>query len=437
MKRKAMNKLIEWKNKQNRKPLLLYGARQVGKTYLVKEFGKLFDDMIYVNFETNEIINSIINENIEPNNIIKQLEIFFNKKITENTLIFFDEIQQNPRALTSLKYFCEDAPNYYVIGAGSLLGVHIKRENYSFPVGKVDILNIYPLDFEEFLMATNNDLLIEEIKKGYATNTKLSKILHEKALDLYSDYLAIGGMPEVVVEYTKSNSLIDAIDIQTKILESYKNDITKYTSYQDANKILSAFESIPNQLAKDNKKFQYKLIQKGGTSTIFGYAIDWLVNSGICNKCYKTNIGIPLKMYEQLDSFKLYMNDVGLLTNLSKFPLYLIKNQEIGNELMIGMLTENYVASCFKYNNLNLNYWQNDYQSEIDFVLQSKKGSIIPVEVKTSNHVKSRSLTNYINEYNPKYAIRISSKNFGFKNNIKSVPLYAVFCINLDIGDEI
>ena len=437
MKRKVMDELIAWKNNKNRKPLLLYGARQVGKTYLVKEFGKSFDDMIYVNFETNEIINSIINENIEPNNIIKQLEIFFNKKITENTLIFFDEIQQNPRALTSLKYFCEDAPNYYVIGAGSLLGVHIKRENYSFPVGKVDILNIYPLDFEEFLMATNNDLLIEEIKKGYATNTKLSKILHEKSLDLYSDYLAIGGMPEVVVEYTKSNSLIDAIDIQTKILESYKNDITKYTSYQDANKILSAFESIPNQLAKDNKKFQYKLIQKGGTSTIFGYAIDWLVNSGICNKCYKTNIGIPLKMYEQLDSFKLYMNDVGLLTNLSKFPLYLIKNQEIGNELMIGMLTENYVASCFKYNNLNLNYWQNDYQSEIDFVLQSKKGSIIPVEVKTSNHVKSRSLTNYINEYNPKYAIRISSKNFGFKNNIKSVPLYAVFCINLDIGDEI
>ena len=356
MKRKAMNKLIEWKNKQNRKPLLLYGARQVGKTYLVKEFGKLFDDMIYVNFETNEIINSIINENIEPNNIIKQLEIFFNKKITENTLIFFDEIQQNPRALTSLKYFCEDASNYYVIGAGSLLGVHIKRENYSFPVGKVDILNIYPLDFEEFLMATNNDLLIEEIKKSYTTNTKLSKLLHEKSLDLYSDYLAIGGMPEVVFEYTKSNSLINAIDIQTKILESYKNDITKYTTYQDANKILAAFESIPAQLAKDNKKFQYKLIQKGGTSTIFGYAIDWLVNSGVANKCYKTNIGVPLKMYEQLDSFKLYMNDVGLLTNLSKFPLYLIKNQEIGNELMIGMLTKNYVASCFKYNDLNLKY---------------------------------------------------------------------------------
>ena len=437
MKRKAMDKLIAWKNNKSRKPLLLYGARQVGKTYLVKEFGKLFDDMIYVNFETNEIINNIINENIEPKNIIKQLEIFFNKKITENTLIFFDEIQQNPRALTSLKYFCEDASNYYVIGAGSLLGVHINRENYSFPVGKVDILNIYPLDFEEFLTATNNDLLIEEIKKSYITNTKLSKLLHEKAYDLYSDYLAIGGMPEVVFEYTKSNSLIDAIDIQTKILESYKNDITKYTSYQDANKILSAFESIPNQLAKDNKKFQYKLIQKGGTSSKFGYAIDWLVNSGVCNKCYKTSIGVPLKMYEQLDSFKLYMNDVGLLTNLSKFPLYLIKNQEIGNELMIGMLTENYVASCFKYNDLNLNYWQNDYQSEIDFVLQSKKGNIIPVEVKTSNHVKSRSLTNYINEYNPKYAIRISSKNFGFKNNIKSVPLYAVFCINLDIGDEI
>lgn len=438
MKRKAMDKLIAWKNKKNRKPLLLYGARQVGKTYLVKEFGKSFSDMIYVNFETNEIINSVINENIEPKNIIKQLEIFFNKKITTDTLIFFDEIQQNPRALTSLKYFCEDEPSYYIIGAGSLLGVHINRENYSFPVGKVDILNIYPMDFEEFLIATSNDLLVEEIKKSYTTNNKLPKLLHEKALELYSDYLAIGGMPEVVFEYIKSNSLIDTIDIQTKILESYKNDITKYTNYQDANKILSAFESIPNQLAKDNKKFQYKLIQKGGTSTIFGYAIDWLVNAGIVNKCYKTSIGVPLKMYEQLDSFKLYMNDVGLLTNLSRFPLYLIKNQEIGNELMIGMLTENYVASCFKYNELNLNYWQNEYQSEIDFIIQTDKGNIIPVEVKTSNHVKSRSLTNYINEYNPKYAIRISSKNFGFKNNIKSVPLYAVFCINnLDIGDEL
>ena len=434
MKRKAMEQLIAWKNKENRKPLLIYGARQVGKTYLVKEFGKYFDDIIYVNFETNEIINNIINENINPQNIIKQLEIFFNKKITENTLIFFDEIQQNPRALTSLKYFCEDAPNYYIIGAGSLLGVHINREHYSFPVGKVDILNIYPLDFEEFLMATNNDLLIEEIKKSYFNNIQLSKLLHEKAYDLYSDYLAIGGMPEVVLEYTKSNSLIDAIDIQTKILESYKNDITKYTNYQDANKIAATFESIPNQLAKDNKKFQYKLIQKGGTSTIFGYAIDWLVNAGIANKCYKTNIGVPLKMYEQLDSFKLYMNDVGLLTNLSKFPLYLIKNQDAVNEVMIGMLTENYVASCFKYNGLNLNYWQNDYSSEIDFVLQTSKGDVIPVEVKTSVHVKSRSLTNYINEYHPKYAIRISSKNFGFKNNIKSVPLYAVFCIK---GDEL
>ena len=179
------------------------------------------------------------------------------------------------------------------------------------------------------------------------------------------------------------------------------------------------------------------MIQKGGTSTIFGDSINWLVNAGIVNECVKTKIGVPLKMYEELDSFKLYMNDTGLLTNLSSFPIYLIKNRDAVNESMIGMLTENYVACTFKYNGLNLNYWKNDYDSELDFILQSDKGLIIPVEVKSGEHTKSRSLNNYIQEYNPKYAIRISGKNFGFKNNIKSVPLYAAFCINKYNLDEI
>ena len=432
MYRYAMNDLILWKNKKNRKPLLLYGARQVGKTYLVKEFGeKHFKDVIYVNFETNDIVGKIIDENIDPFNIIKNLEIVFGKKIDkDNTLIFFDEIQRNTRALTSLKYFCENAPEYYVIGAGSLLGVHINKKEFSFPVGKVDFLTIYPLSFKEFLYNTNNNLLIDKIQNCFDTNKPIDNAMHEKALELYYDYLCIGGMPEVVREYISTSSIIGAIDYQKNILESYKNDITKYSETNDAPKIISTFDSIPVQLAKENKKFQYKLIQKGGTSTIFGDSINWLVNAGIVNKCVKTKIGVPLKMYEELDSFKLYMNDVGLLTNLSQFPIYLIKNREAVNETMIGMLTENYVASSFKYNNLNLNYWRSDYDSEIDFVLQSEKGLIIPVEVKTSIHTKSRSLNVYMNEFNPSYAVRISSKNFGFKNNIKSVPLYATFCID-------
>lgn len=435
MERKAMQDLLTWKNKKNRKPLLLYGARQVGKTYLVKEFGeKYFKDVIYVNFETNNIVSNIISEDINPMNIIKNLEIIFNKKIDkENTLIFFDEIQKNTKALTSLKYFREEAPEYYVIGAGSLLGVHINKKDFSFPVGQVDFLTIYPLSFEEFLLNTNNELLLNNIVECFKNDSSLSSVLHEKAMNLYYDYITIGGMPEVVREYINSNSTISAIDYQKSIIESYKNDIIKYCfDTNNANKIIATFDSIPVQLAKDNKKFQYKLIQKGGTSTIFGESINWLCNAGIVNKCIKTKIGIPLKMYEELDSFKLYMNDVGLLTNLSEFPLYLIQNREAASGIMLGMLTENYVASSLKYNDLNLNYWENKGISEIDFVLQSLKGDIIPLEVKTSTHTKSRSLNSYIKEHNPKYAIRVSAKNFGFKDGIKSVPLYAVFCIKKD-----
>lgn len=251
-------------------------------------------------------------------------------------------------------------------------------------------------------------------------------LIHKKALDLYYD----GGMPEVVKEYINTNFIINAIDYQRNIIDSYKNDITKYSGPSNAPKIIATFDSIPVQLAKDNKKFQYKLVQKGGTSVVFGDSIDFLVNAGIVNKCVKTKIGIPLKMYEEIEFFKLYMNDVGLLTNLSEFPIYLIKNREAVNEKMIGMLTENYVSSSLKYNNLNLNYWKNYFESEIDFILQSENGLIIPFEVKTSNHTKSRSLNNYMKEFKPKYAIRVLMKNFGFKNNIKSISLYAVFCIN-------
>lgn len=442
MERNAMKDLIEWKNKKNRKPLLLYGARQVGKTYLIKEFGnKYFEDIIYINFETNSIVSKLIDDDITPEQIIKNLEIAFNKKINkEETLIFFDEIQKNTKALTSLKYFCEEAPEYYVIGAGSLLGVHINQKDFSFPVGKVDFMTIFPMSFDEFLINTNNDFLRNKIIECYQTNDPMPSVLHKKAIELYYDYVTIGGMPEVVQEFINSNSTINAIDYQKNIIESYKNDITKYCyETNDANKIIATFDSIPVQLAKDNKKFQYKLVQKGGTSSIFGESINWLVNAGIVNKCVKTKIGVPLKMYEELDAFKLYMNDVGLLTNLSEFPIYLIKNREAVNETMIGMLTENYVACSLKYNGLNLNYWKNEYDSELDFILQSEKGLIIPLEVKTSTHVKARSLKNYINEINPKYSIRVSSKNFGLKNGIKSVPLYAVFCItkkSLDIIDE-
>ena len=437
--RKAMEDLIAWKNQKRRKPLLIYGARQVGKTYLIKEFGKNnYENVIYVDFEQNSLVNNMINEDITPEYIISNLEMIFEQKIDKDkTLIIFDEIQKNSRALTSLKYFCDDAPEYHIIAAGSLLGVFLAEKDYSFPVGKVDFLTIYPMSFDEFLINTNNKLLKDKIIECFNNNKELDKVLHEKALGLYYNYLILGGMPEVVQEYINSNSIISAVGYQASIINAYKSDIMKYVNdSRESNKILATFNSIPAQLAKDNKKFQYKLIQKGGSSTIFGESVDWLVNSAIVNKCIKSKVGVPLKMYEEMDSFKLYMNDVGLLVNLSEFPIYLIRNREAVNESMLGMLTENYVASSLKYNGFSLHYWKNEWDSEIDFIVQSQNGLIIPIEVKTSTHTKSRSLNNYNKEYNPKYAIRISEKNFGFINNIKSIPLYATFCItseNLDI----
>ena len=440
MERKVMKNLLDWKKSKKRKPLLIYGARQVGKTYIVKEFGtQQYENMIYVNFEKNKIVSKMIDEDIKPEEIIKNLEIAFNQRIEkEKTLIFFDEIQENSRALTSLKYFCEEANDYHIIGAGSLLGVHVKKKNFSFPVGKVDFLPVYPLSFDEFLLNTNNEMLLQEIKECYRDNKKIAEINHEKAMKLYRDYLVLGGMPEVVQEYIDSNSLISAIDNQSDIIESYRSDMTKYSEEDTGNKIVATYNSIPIQLAKENKKFQYKIIQKGGTSTIFGDSIAWIVNAGIATKCEKLpeKVGVPLEMYKEIESFKLYMNDVGLLTNMSNFPLYLIQNQETVNEMMIGMLTENYVASSLKYNSINLYYWKNNGECEVDFVVQSENGLIIPIEVKSSKNTKSKSLNMYIQTNKPKYSIRISSKNFGYVNNIKSVPLYATFCITNKSLDE-
>ena len=440
MERKVMKDLLEWKKSKKRKPLLIYGARQVGKTYIVKEFGtEQYENMIYVNFEKNKIVSNMIDEDIRPEEIIKNLEIAFNQRIEkEKTLIFFDEIQENTRALTSLKYFCEEANEYHIIGAGSLLGVHVKKKNYSFPVGKVDFLTVYPLSFEEFLINTNNEILLQEIKECYRENRKIAQINHEKALKLYRDYLVLGGMPEVVQEYINSNSLISAIENQSDIVESYRSDMTKYSDEEDRNRIISTYNSIPIQLAKENKKFQYKVIQKGGTQTIFGTSIDWIVNAGIAVKCEKIpeKVGVPLEMYKEIDSFKLYMNDIGLLTNMSNFPLYLIQNQEAANEIMIGMLTENLVATSLRYNEFNLYYWRNNGECEVDFIVQSENGLIIPIEVKSSTNTRSKSLNMYIQTNKPKYSIRLSTKNFGFVNNIKSVPLYASFCITKKSLDE-
>lgn len=430
MKREIISELLKWKISNNRKPLIIHGARQVGKTYIVKQFGKEnYDNLIYINFETNQELSLQISESIDAKYIINKLELFYGEKILpEKTLIFFDEIQANERALTSLKYFYEQAPEYHVIAAGSLLGIAINRKNYSFPVGKVQMINMYPLSFKEFLVAIGRENLIEKIQEHFYSNKRMDKDIHELCLKLYRTYLVVGGMPEVVQMYLEEQKIISTIDVQAEILQSYERDMTKYADNSLSNRIISAFDSIPVQLAKDNSKFQYKVISKGGTSSIFGEAILWLKNSGIVNQVYKATAELPLEMHKDLTSFKLYMSDVGLFVNKARYPLYQVDLSSQPTMISMGPLTEHYVANELKVKGFETYYWESDGKAELDFLIQ-KDIDIIPIEVKSNLHTKARSLDLYMKKYNPKYSIRISEKNFGFENGIKSVPLYAVFCI--------
>ena len=374
MKREIIKDLLKWKESSNRKPLIVHGARQVGKTYIIKKFGKEnYNNLIYVNFETNQEFSSQISEHIDAKYIINKLELFYGEKILPGkTLIFFDEIQANERALTALKYFYEDAPEYHVIAAGSLLGVAINRENYSFPVGKVQMLNMYPLSFKEFLIAVGREDLIEVIQKHFENDERMDKTIHELCLKLYRTYLVVGGMPEVVETYLTEGKTISAIDVQAEILESYVRDMTKYADNSLSNRIISAFDSIPVQLAKDNPKFQYKVIAKGGTSSIFGEAIMWLKNSGIVNQVYKTTAELPLEMHKDLSSFKLYMSDVGLFVNKARYPLYQVDLSQQPVMIAMGPLTENYVANELRVKGYDLYYWESDGKAELDFMIQKE-----------------------------------------------------------------
>jgi len=435
LKRIITHELIKWKNKKGRMPLLLHGARQVGKTHIIREFGKEhYKNTAYVNLETDPIASSWFDDNIEPMRIVMLMEAHIKARIVpEDTLIIFDEVQSCERALTSLKYFNENAPQYHIAAAGSLLGVAIKREKYSFPVGNVDSKTLYPFTFEEFLWSQGEDILAEEIKAGYETSTALHPSLHKRASELYKIYLIVGGMPASILEYTNTDSLVTVPGVQNKIINDYIADMAKYASAGETIKIRAAFNSVPAQLAKENRKFQYKVIQKGGSSTIFGEAIDWLETAKVVNKCYNlTTPEIPLNVYKDFTNFKLYMSDTGLLTMTSRTPQEIILNLGEADNRFLGAIAENYVAQHFAAREKSLFYWKSDSknggQAEIDFVLQDG-ANVIPVEVKAGERVVSRSLSVFKTKYDPPYSIRISGRNFGFENEIKSVPLYAAFCI--------
>jgi hypothetical protein len=431
MDRKIMNYFKNWKDNPHRKPLILQGARQVGKTYSILEFGRnCYENVVYFNFETNPKLSETFEENIAPDYLIPILSHISGQTIVkEKTLIVFDEVQLCERALTSLKYFCEDAPEYHIIVAGSLLGVAVNREKFSFPVGKVDLKTLYPMDIEEFMLALGEDELVEQIKKCFDEDKAMPSALHDAAMGLYRQYLVVGGMPECVLQYVGTKDYILVRHTQETLLASYLNDMSKYNNLNEIKKTRLTYDNITVQLSKKNTRFQYKLIKKGGRAAEFENAIEWLCLSGIASQVYKVEqIKKPLENYRDIDSFKIYVSDTGLLC--AKKDLHASDILYMSDELddFKGGMAENYVNIQLLINEYKTYYWESERGAEVDFIIQ-REGKLIPVEVKSADNTRAKSLKMYMDTYKPEYAIKLSAKNFAFEDGKKIVPLYAAFCI--------
>lgn len=426
MKRFAMHTLISWKNDPQRKPLLIRGARQVGKTWLIREFGKNeYGQTVYINFESAKTLQSVFKEDYSIERIIKVLEINSGMKIVPgNTLIVFDEIQEAPGGITSLKYFAEDAPEYHLIAAGSLLGVATHKHT-SFPVGKVAFLDLLPMSFEEYLLATGNTPLLELIETH---EWAMMKTFREKFIHLLRQYYYTGGMPEAVLSYSKHNDFQEVREIQKRILLAYEQDISKHAPPEIVPRIRMIWNSIPAQLARENKKFIYGAVKTGSRAKDYELALEWLVDCGLVDKIYRVSKpGIPLKAYEDLSAFKLFIHDVGLLSAMSDLDVRtLIEGNAIFSEFK-GALTEQYVLQQLKTKKeIVINYWSAERASaEIDFLIQHE-GRIIPLEVKAEENLKAKSLKSYYQKFSPPVSIRTSMSDFRNEGWLTNLPLYAI-----------
>lgn len=435
MYRKIYEKLLEWKNSDDKKPLMLLGARQVGKTYIIEEFCKNeFSKFKKINlFQDKQIISLYQDATLssdEKYNYLKTL-LEFDLDMSD-TILFIDEIQECEELISELKYFCEEHNNARIMCAGSLLGVKLKRTKMSFPVGKVKMLNMYPMDFEEFLIALDKKMLLEEIRKCFDNNRMMNEALHNLALTYYRYYLICGGMPESVKNFVNVNCDIVKYDssIKKDIIDAYLKDMKKYvTNLNEALKIEKVYNSIPKQISNESKKFQFSKIEKNAKSRDYELPLDWLDAASLVLASYRVSLPEkPLAAYKEDDTFKLFINDIGLLNYMLKIRPADILNDDLS--LFKGAFVENYVASQLTANDIDLYYWLSDGIAEIDFLLYNDDG-VIPVEVKAANNTQSKSLKTYMDKFKPNYAIRISTKNFGYnaETKIKSIPLYAIFCL--------
>ena len=433
MKRKIEIKLQEWNKQKKPLPLMLIGARQTGKTYILDYFCRNnFDSIVHLNFFENADFATFFQQSLNVQTILANMELYFGKKIdVTKTIFFFDEIQECEAAIASLKFFAEAEVPFKIVTAGSLLGLKLKRMKMPFPVGKLQIEYLYPMDFEEFLWAIDENMIADKIREHFINNTAFPEIIHKKALHLYRNYICIGGMPASIKNFAEKQRdlLLTDIHIKENILTGYLSDMTKYAGAVDAVKIHKIYRSMPAQLAKPQTKFMYKIVEKGSNTEKYQTAIDWLLEAGMLLRCnLVNNIQSPLAAFTVDNFFKLYLSDVGLLTTLAKIKYHEIMQPD--NMIFLGFLTENYVAQEFTSAKIGLHYWNSGNKAEIDYVVNMNDG-IIPIEVKSARNVSSKSLSAYVEKYQPRYSIRISQKNFGFENNIKSVPLYATFCIKM------
>ena len=426
MYRQAIEALKKWKENLNRKPLIIRGARQVGKTWLMKEFGKsCFNHTVYINFDGNERMSELFSGDMDVRRIIIGLELEAGFKINpENTLIIFDEVQEVPHALTSLKYFNENAPEYRIVAAGSLLGVAL-HPGTSFPVGKVEFLDLYPLNFTEFLIATGKEQFMELLQKGdFAMITSFKT----KYIDALKHYYFVGGMPEVVFHFSQDNDFNKVREIQKRILDAYEQDFSKHAPNETVPRIRLLWNSIPVQLAKENKKFIYGLVKEGARAREYELAMQWLIDCGLVTKVSRiSKPALPLKAYEDLKAFKLFMVDVGLLSCMSRLnPQTLLVGNALFEEFK-GALTEQYVFQQLNgLKGIDTYYWANDHgNSEIDFIIDNGN-AIVPIEVKAETNLKAKSLKTYKEMFSPTVSIRASMSDYKKEDWLVNMPLYAI-----------
>lgn len=432
MRRNIMDQLVEWAVSRSRKPLLLYGARQTGKTYALNELARTVfsGESVRFDLERDSRARQAFESDLEPRNIIRRLSQVSGWQIDpERTLLILDEVQSSNRALASLKYFCEDMPHLHVAAAGSLLGVAVNRQGFSMPVGKVHTLTLHPMSFDEFLDAVGEGGLVAEIRDCYKHAVPF--YLHDAMLERFWQYLMVGGMPESVSRFAQNGSFGEVREVQAGIADLYAADMAKYATPVETARIRDTWNSIPAQLAKENHKFQYKLVRSGGRAATYAPSIAWLLAAGLAERCVRVSSGrLPLAMHEDAAAFKVYMADAGLLAARSELDPAMVLDADRRRRIELGGIVENYVAQALAANGIPLRYWTSGNTAEVDFVMQTGDSDVgVPIEVKSSDNTRSRSLSVYREKYAPDEAIRLSTKNFGIDGRIRSVPLYAAFCV--------